>query len=122
MSLFKSKSKSPKGLDDPPSPVSPKNHKSKGGMPRSPQPQQKQQQQQQQQQQQPERPQLTFHCQQAHGSPTGIISGFSNVKELYEKIAQCYDMSPKEVIYLSECIFPTIFHHFSFPSRSYFAR
>ncbi len=121
MSLFKSKSKSPKGLDDPPSPVSPKNHKSKGGMPRSPQPQQKQQQQQQQQQQ-PERPQLTFHCQQAHGSPTGIISGFSNVKELYEKIAQCYDMSPKEVIHLSACIFSTIFHHFSFPSRSYFAR
>ena len=44
-----------------------------------------------------ERPQLTFHCQQAHGSPTGIISGFSNVKELYEKIAECYDMSPKDV-------------------------
>ena len=44
-----------------------------------------------------ERPKLTFHCQLAHGSPTGIISGFSNVKELYEKIAACYDMSPKEV-------------------------
>ncbi len=45
----------------------------------------------------PEKPRLTFHCQQAHGSPTGIISGFTNVKELYEKIAECYDISPKEV-------------------------
>lgn len=42
-------------------------------------------------------PKLVFHCQQAHGSPTGLISGFTNVKELYEKIAKCYDMPPNEV-------------------------
>lgn len=43
------------------------------------------------------RPKLVFHCQQAHGSPTGVISGFTNVKELYQKIAESYDMDPKEV-------------------------
>ena len=46
---------------------------------------------------QPPRPKLVFHCQQAHGSPTGIISGFTNVKELYQKIADCYDLSVSEV-------------------------
>ena len=43
------------------------------------------------------RPRLTFHCQLAQGSPTGIISGFTNVKELYMKIAKCYDMLPSDV-------------------------
>ena len=46
---------------------------------------------------QPNRPRLVFHCQQAHGSPTGIISGFTNVKELYQKIADCYDIPVEEV-------------------------
>ena len=46
---------------------------------------------------QPPRPKLVFHCQQAHGSPTGIISGFTNVKELYQKIADCYDIDVGEV-------------------------
>ena len=46
---------------------------------------------------QPPRPKLVFHCQQAHGSPTGIISGFTNVKELYQKIADCYDLDVSEV-------------------------
>ena len=46
------------------------------------------------------RPKLVFHCQQAHGSPTGIISGFTNVKELYQKIAECYDMKVEEVCIL----------------------
>ena len=41
--------------------------------------------------------QLVFHCQLAHGSPTGLISGFSNVRELYQKIAECYDLPPEEV-------------------------
>lgn len=40
---------------------------------------------------------LTFHCQQAQGSPTGIISNFANVKQLYDKIAICYDMKPSDV-------------------------
>jgi len=51
------------------------------------------------QQQQPYKPKLAFHCQQAHGSPTGIISGFTNVKELYKKIADCYDMEPTEILF-----------------------
>jgi hypothetical protein len=42
---------------------------------------------------------LTFHCQQAQGSPTGIISGFTNVKELYQKISECYDMPASEVMF-----------------------
>lgn len=41
--------------------------------------------------------QLTFHCQLAHGSPTGFISGFSNVKELYQKIAEYFDFPATEV-------------------------
>eukprot|EP00095_Tigriopus_kingsejongensis_P011419 maker-scaffold993_size72668-snap-gene-0.20 protein:Tk11419 transcript:maker-scaffold993_size72668-snap-gene-0.20-mRNA-1 annotation:"hypothetical protein DAPPUDRAFT_300886" len=45
------------------------------------------------------RPKLTFHCQQAHGSPTGIISGFTNVKELYLKIATCYDIEPSQILF-----------------------
>jgi len=45
----------------------------------------------------PPRPKLVFHCQQAQGSPTGVISGFTNVKELYQKIAECYDLKPAEV-------------------------
>lgn len=51
----------------------------------------------QQQQQQQQRPRLTFHCQQAQGSPVGIISGFTNVKELYQKIAACYDFDSSQV-------------------------
>lgn len=43
------------------------------------------------------RPKLVFHCQLAHGSPTGIISNFTNVKELYAKIAECYDIPVSEV-------------------------
>jgi hypothetical protein len=59
-----------------------------------------QHQMQQQQQPQPvQQPKLVFHCQQAHGSPTGLISGFTNVKELYEKIAECYDIQSSEVHY-----------------------
>lgn len=44
--------------------------------------------------------QLVFHCQLAHGSPTGLISGFSSVKELYQKIAECYDFPIDEVSFL----------------------
>ncbi|XP_044742540.1 PDZ domain-containing protein GIPC3 [Chrysoperla carnea] len=45
------------------------------------------------------RPQLVFHCQLAHGSPTGLISGFSNVKELYQKIAECYEFPASEILF-----------------------
>lgn len=44
-----------------------------------------------------ERQRLVFYCQQAQGSPTGVISGFTNVKELYQKIGECYDFDPSEV-------------------------
>ncbi|XP_066598567.1 PDZ domain-containing protein GIPC3 isoform X2 [Prorops nasuta] len=47
----------------------------------------------------PVRPPLVFHCQLAHGSPTGLISGFSNVRELYQKIAECYDLPPEEILF-----------------------
>lgn len=43
------------------------------------------------------RPKLVFHTQLAHGSPTGRIEGFSNVKELYEKIADAFNIKPLEV-------------------------
>jgi hypothetical protein len=39
-----------------------------------------------------EQPKLIFHCQLAHGSPTGLIAGFSNVRELYQKIADCFEI------------------------------
>merc|ERR1712037_424120 len=45
------------------------------------------------------RPRLVFHSQLAHGSPTGIISGFTNVKELYQKIAECYDMPATDILF-----------------------
>lgn len=44
-------------------------------------------------------PKLVFHCQLAQGSPTGIISGFTNVKELYQKISECYDMPASDIIF-----------------------
>lgn len=43
------------------------------------------------------RPKLVFHTQLAHGSPTGRIEGFSNVKELYAKIAEVFNINPPEV-------------------------
>lgn len=43
------------------------------------------------------RPRLVFHTQLAHGSPTGRIEGFTNVKELYTKIAEVFGISPTEV-------------------------
>lgn len=43
------------------------------------------------------RPRLVFHTQLAHGSPTGRIEGFTNVKELYNKIAEAFNISSTEV-------------------------
>jgi len=45
------------------------------------------------------RPKLVFHCQQAQGSPTGLISGFSNVRELYQKIAECYEFPADDILF-----------------------
>lgn len=44
-----------------------------------------------------QRPKLVFHTQLAHGSPTGRIEGFTNVKELYAKIAEAFKISSSEV-------------------------
>ncbi|KAL2097817.1 hypothetical protein ACEWY4_007024 [Coilia grayii] len=45
------------------------------------------------------RPKLVFHTQLAHGSPTGRIEGFTNVKELYKKIAEAFNLSPPEILF-----------------------
>lgn len=41
--------------------------------------------------------QLSFNCQLAHGSPTSKINNFSNVKELYSRIADALNISINEV-------------------------
>lgn len=46
---------------------------------------------------------LVFHCQQAQGSPTGLVSDFSNVRELYQRVADCYDFPSDEVSSLYMC-------------------
>ncbi|XP_065555951.1 PDZ domain-containing protein GIPC3 isoform X2 [Lathamus discolor] len=45
------------------------------------------------------RPRLVFYTQLAHGSPTGRIEGFTNVKELYTKIAEVFGISPTEILF-----------------------
>uniref|UniRef100_A0A8C5SI10 GIPC PDZ domain containing family member 3 n=1 Tax=Laticauda laticaudata TaxID=8630 RepID=A0A8C5SI10_LATLA len=45
------------------------------------------------------RPRLIFHTQLAHGSPTAKIEGFTNVKELYAKIAEVFDISSTEILF-----------------------
>ncbi|SPP75227.1 PDZ domain-containing protein GIPC3 [Drosophila guanche] len=45
------------------------------------------------------KPPLVFHCQLAHGSPTGLIHDFSSVRELYQKIAECFDISEKDILF-----------------------
>jgi hypothetical protein len=54
-------------------------------------------------------PSLVFHCQLANGSPTGLICGFSSVKELYSKIAECYDIATDEVNFRLSTIASTSF-------------
>lgn len=43
--------------------------------------------------------QLSFNCQLAHGSPTSKINNFSNVKELYSRIADALNISINEILY-----------------------
>ncbi|XP_030554826.1 PDZ domain-containing protein GIPC3 [Drosophila novamexicana] len=45
------------------------------------------------------KPPLIFHCQLAHGSPTGLITGFASVRELYKKIAECFDISEDDILF-----------------------
>lgn len=44
-------------------------------------------------------PHLVFHCQLSHGSRTGTVSGFHNMKQLYEKIADSLAISYTDVSY-----------------------
>lgn len=46
----------------------------------------------------PSRQELVFHCQLAHGSPTKEIRDFSNVKELYARIAEAFEIPADQVI------------------------
>lgn len=45
----------------------------------------------------PPRNELTFHCQLSHGSPTKDIQDFSNVKELYSRVGEAFDIDPSTV-------------------------
>lgn len=45
------------------------------------------------------KPKMEFYCQLAHGSPTGFIAGFTSVRELYTKIAECYEISTNDIIF-----------------------
>lgn len=47
----------------------------------------------------PGKQKFVFQCQQAQGSPTGLITDFTNVKELYQKIAECYDFTASDILY-----------------------
>ncbi|PIO73012.1 hypothetical protein TELCIR_05033, partial [Teladorsagia circumcincta] len=42
---------------------------------------------------------LKFCCQLAHGSPTAIISNFTSVDELFQSIADCFNISPDDIIF-----------------------
>lgn len=45
----------------------------------------------------PPPPKFVFYCQLAHGSPTGKVEGFTNVKELYQKLGEVFKIQAKEV-------------------------
>eukprot|EP00794_Sanderia_malayensis_P007767 gene7767-8613_t len=42
---------------------------------------------------------LVFNAQLAHGSPTGKVEDFSNVKELYQRIGDAFNISSTEIIF-----------------------
>lgn len=45
----------------------------------------------------PPPPKFVFYCQLAHGSPTGKVEGFTNVKELYQKLGEVFKIQANEV-------------------------
>jgi hypothetical protein len=47
----------------------------------------------------PSQQELAFHTQLAHGSPTKKIKDFSNVRELYQRIADAFGISSTDVIF-----------------------
>ncbi|XP_054159215.1 PDZ domain-containing protein GIPC3-like [Oppia nitens] len=44
-------------------------------------------------------PKLVFQCQLAEGSHTTQVSNFSNIKQLYEKIGQSFNIAANEILY-----------------------
>ncbi|CAH8539169.1 unnamed protein product [Schistosoma turkestanicum] len=46
-----------------------------------------------------QRPDYQFFCQLAHGSPTGIIRGFTTVRQLHSKISECFDINPSQIMF-----------------------
>ena len=48
--------------------------------------------------------QLSFNAQLAHGSPTVKIGNFTNVKELYQRIADCLNIPITQVCYVVICL------------------
>ena len=58
----------------------------------------------------PLRRELFFHCQLAHGSPTKEIRDFSNVKELYSRIAEAFQVPVDQVMELVGQVFVTVTH------------
>lgn len=47
----------------------------------------------------PPPPKFVFYCQLAHGSATGKVEGFTNVKELYQKIAEVFKLHANEILF-----------------------
>uniref|UniRef100_UPI00398F0B29 PDZ domain-containing protein GIPC1-like isoform X1 n=2 Tax=Pristiophorus japonicus TaxID=55135 RepID=UPI00398F0B29 len=47
----------------------------------------------------PIRPRLVFHTQLAHGSATGRVEGFGNVRELYSRVSQAFGLGPGEIMF-----------------------
>ncbi|XP_067877327.1 PDZ domain-containing protein GIPC1-like [Heterodontus francisci] len=45
------------------------------------------------------RPRLVFHTQLAHGSATGRVEGFCNVRELYAKLGEAFGLHPSEIMF-----------------------
>lgn len=96
-------------VDDPPPPGRPPAPQQYQYQYQKPQPQQpvvrhqpQQHYEYQKHQQQQQEQQLAFYCQLAHGSPTGLISGFNNLRELYFKIGECFNIRPEDVSFMHE--------------------
>ena len=78
----------------PPRPPQPAVNSNPSGTPHQPS---KSEVQQWPEEQPPPPPKFVFYCQLAHGSPTGKVEGFTNVKELYQKIAEVFKLQTSEV-------------------------
>ncbi|EDO45145.1 predicted protein, partial [Nematostella vectensis] len=47
----------------------------------------------------PNPPRFVFHCQLAHGSTTAKVEGFTNVKQLYQKIADAFHVNVDDILF-----------------------